>query len=85
MLIGRYVENFRISNYRWVYTYGKLVSGLMVFGSIIWSAIHPIFVLNFKKNKTRKTFIWTAVGMIPFIYFITMMVFVMIKIDDKIT
>jgi len=85
MLIGNYVERYRISNYRWVYEYGKLINFIMVFGSLGWSFFHPLVVWSYNKPKWKKHLIWILVGLIPLIYFITMMIIAEIRFGNKIT
>ena len=73
MLIGNYVESYRISNYRWVYEYGKLINFIMVFGSLGWSFFHPLIVWSNNRAVWKKYLIWILIGLIPLLCFLIMM------------
>lgn len=79
MLIGNYVQRFRISEYHWIYQYGSYLNLIMVFSSLCWSFFHPLIVWSYKRPEWKKYLIWIIVGLIPLIYFITMMIIVEIK------
>ncbi|NAS32256.1 hypothetical protein GTQ40_14825 [Flavobacteriaceae bacterium R38] len=55
ILIGNYVERYRISNYRLVYEYGNHISFVTVYGSLIWSFFHPIIIWSRGRVRWRKT------------------------------
>lgn len=85
MLIGNYVQRFRISEYRWIYQYGNYLNLIMVFGSLCWSLVHPLIVWANRKTEWKKYLTWMIVGLIPVIYFITMMIIAEIRFGNKIT
>ena len=85
MLIGNYIERYRISNYRWIYEYGKQINFIMVFGSLAWSFFHPIIIWSNNRIEWKKYLIWILIGLIPILYFATMMTWIWIRFDNKIT
>lgn len=74
MLIGSYVQRFRVSDYRWVYQYGSYLNMIMVLGSLTWSFAHPLFVWMERKSEWKKSLIWILIGLIPVLYFLISMV-----------
>ena len=74
ILLGNYIQIFRVSNYRWAYQYGNYLNFVMVLSSVGWSFFHPLIILSDRKsqNKTKwkEQFIWSLVGFIPFLYFL---------------
>lgn len=85
LLIGNYVQRFRITEYRWIYQYGSYLNLIMVVGSLCWSFVHPLIVWSFTKPAWKKHLIWIIVGLLPLIYFITMMIIIEIRFGNKIT
>ncbi|SNR14719.1 membrane protein of unknown function [Tenacibaculum jejuense] len=75
ILIGNYVQRFRISEYRWIYQYGSLLNIVMVLGSSFWSFLHSLLVWSDYKMESRKHLIWIITGMIPFLYFTILMTY----------
>lgn len=69
MLIGNYVQRFRLSDYRWIYQYGSYLNLLMVLSSVGWSFFHPLIVWSERKYEWKKNLIWIIIGLIPFLYF----------------
>jgi len=65
VILGKLVEPYRISNYRWIYQYGKMIGLVMVSGTVFWSFLHPIIVWSEKRKKWKKHLIWILIGMIP--------------------
>ena len=82
IIIGNYVERFRISNLRWIYEYGKLINFIMVFGSLGWSFLHPLIIWSNNKPQWKKQLIWMIVGLIPVLYIITMFIVSEIRYSD---
>lgn len=85
ILIGNYVQRFRISEYRCIYQYGSYLNLIMVVGSLFWSFIHPLAVWSYTKPEWKKHLIWIIVGLLPLIFFITMMIIAEIRFGNKIT
>ena len=83
MLIGNYVQRFRISDYRWIYQYGSYLNLIMVLGSVGWSFFHPLIIWSERKpewkSEWRKKPIWILIGLIPFLYFGIGMIITMFK------
>ncbi|WP_442264561.1 hypothetical protein ACSIGC_09350 [Tenacibaculum sp. ZS6-P6] len=75
ILIGNYVQRFRISEHRWIYQYGSLLNIVMVLGSSFWSFLHPLLVWSDYKMESKKHLIWIIIGMIPFLYFTILMTY----------
>jgi len=80
MLIGYSVKRFRFSGYRWIYQYGSYLNLIMVIGSLCWSLFHPLIVWSDRKaewkTEYKKQLIWILIGMIPLLYFVTMMILI---------
>ena len=68
MLIGDLTHQFRYSEYRWIYKYGAYTNYILVFASVGWSFLHPFLFLWLRKRKIEKSFIWLALGLVPFLY-----------------
>lgn len=85
MLIGNYVQRFRISEYRWIYQLGSFLNFIMVLSALCWSSLHPLLVWYFNKSVWKNYLIWIILGLIPTVYFITMMIMVEIRFGDKIS
>ncbi len=86
ILIGIYVQRFRISDYRWIYQYGSYLNMIMVLGSVGWSFFHPLIIWSERKldwkSEWKKKVIWVTIGLIPFLYFGVMMIItIFTKVD----
>ena len=80
IVIGSYVERFRVSNYRWIYQYGKLVNHILVLGSLVWSSIHPFIIYGNNIKEWKKYLRWIIIGILPILYFTFMMILIFFKI-----
>ncbi|MDT0644975.1 hypothetical protein RM553_19235 [Zunongwangia sp. F363] len=74
IMLGFYVQRFRISDYRWIYQYGSYLNLVMVFGSISYSFYHALVIITDKKITPKKKLLWILIGSIPFLYFAFRMV-----------
>ncbi len=69
MLVGNYVQRFRISDHHWIYQYGSYINMAMVLVSITWSMFHPLIIFTEHKIIWRENILWIFIGLIPSLYF----------------
>ncbi|CAL2090600.1 hypothetical protein [Tenacibaculum sp. 190524A05c] len=70
MLIGKFTQRFRFSEYRWIYQFGSLLNILVTTGSLLWSLIHPLMIWSEDKKDWKKHLLWMIIGMVPFLYLV---------------
>lgn len=74
IILNQSVEQFRHSEIRWIYKYGKLVSLIITFGSVGWSLLHPIIIWSENKVNWKNYLLWIFLGMLPILYFTIMII-----------
>ncbi|AVI50538.1 hypothetical protein C5O00_04885 [Pukyongia salina] len=74
VILNLSVEQYRYSEFRWIYKYVKLISIIMTFGSIGWSLLHPIIIWSENKVNWKSYLLWIFLGMLPILYFTIMII-----------
>jgi hypothetical protein len=64
-------------NLRWIYESGKLISFGLFFGSLFWSLVNSIMLINESKYEWKKRLIWVFISALPILYFVIMMTIAM--------
>ena len=83
VIIKLLVEDYRISEYRWIYKNGNMVSFILTVGALIWSFFHPLIIWSQKHKKWKDHVLWIIIGMLPFLYIATMLIILSITFGDK--
>lgn len=69
ILIGRFSEIFRFNfDQHWIYEYGNYLSYLIIFGSVIWSIINALRILNRFRYRLKNKIIWILISLLPILY-----------------
>jgi len=79
IILNQSVEQYRYSEIRWIYKYGKLISLIMTFGSIGWSLLHPIIIWSENRVNWKNYLLWIFLGMLPILYFTIMIIILTLK------